>query len=230
MNDRKNIAVFGAGNQGRVALEVFHAAGRRVAAFLDDGKSATHAEISGTPVHKPAEFFAQHTPDDVEVFIAVGNAETRITIGNKLRAEGYSIADAVHPSAILSSTAKLGRGVLVCAGAFVGVDATLCDYAVLNTGGSIDHDGVIGLGAYVAPGVTSAGDVHIGEKSFVGVGAVLGPNVVIGDEAVVAAGSVVLGHVSPGTMVAGAPARLVRKLQTPLNWSRLLAAEPKPIA
>lgn len=226
----KDVAVFGAGNQGRVALEVLRAGGRSVPAFLDDGRSESHSEVSGVRVFKPSEFFAQHTPDDVEVFVAIGDAEARITVGNHLRAEGYHLANAVHPSAILSSTAQVGCGVLVCAGAFLGVDAKLCDFAVLNTAGSIDHDGVVGRGAYIAPGVSTAGDVHVGDKSFVGVGAVLGPNVVIGVEAVVAAGSVVLGHVPAATMVAGAPARLIRKLQTPLDWSRLLAADPKPIA
>jgi len=54
--------------------------------------------------------------------------------------------------------------------------------------------------------------VSIGSNVWVGANAVITAGVTIGDRAVVGANSVVTGPVESGTMVAGAPAKLVRRL------------------
>lgn len=54
--------------------------------------------------------------------------------------------------------------------------------------------------------------VRIGAGSWLGAGTVVLPGVVVGAGAIVAAGSVVTRDVEPDTLVAGAPARIVRRL------------------
>ena len=54
--------------------------------------------------------------------------------------------------------------------------------------------------------------VHIGKRAWIGAGATILPGVTIGDNAVVGAGSVVTKDVEPNTMVAGNPAKLIRRL------------------
>lgn len=56
------------------------------------------------------------------------------------------------------------------------------------------------------------GRVRISDHAFVGIGAILMPGVVIGERAVVAAGSVVTRSVEAGTIVGGAPARFIRRV------------------
>ena len=53
------------------------------------------------------------------------------------------------------------------------------------------------------------GEVVIGERAMIGAGAVVLPGVEVGADAKVAANSLVTGDVSPGTTVAGVPARPV---------------------
>ena len=77
------------------------------------------------------------------------------------------------------------------------------------------------------------GKIDIRDNVFVGHGAILLPGVTIGPNAIVAAGSVVNRDVPPGTIVAGAPARvvgnidrLVERLQEEtarLPWADVLA-------
>ncbi len=57
-----------------------------------------------------------------------------------------------------------------------------------------------------------AGKIWIKKGAWIGTGAIILPNVTIGECAVVAAGSVVTKDVPPYTMVAGVPAREIRKL------------------
>ena len=54
--------------------------------------------------------------------------------------------------------------------------------------------------------------VQIGKRAWIGAGATILPGVTIGDNAVVGAGSVVTKDVEPNTMVAGNPAKLIRRI------------------
>lgn len=77
----------------------------------------------------------------------------------------------------------------------------------------VDHFHVIGPGiAPVRSGVTDGKPVQIGDKCFIGCGAAIMPGVTLGENCVVGANSVVTKSFEAGSVVAGAPARLVRKL------------------
>lgn len=54
---------------------------------------------------------------------------------------------------------------------------------------------------------------HIGHDTWIGHGAMIKPEVTVGDGAVVASGAVVTKDVSPYTIVAGTPAKLLRRRQ-----------------
>jgi putative colanic acid biosynthesis acetyltransferase WcaF len=60
--------------------------------------------------------------------------------------------------------------------------------------------------------------VEIGDYAFVGSHAIVLPGVAIGRGGVVGAGSVVTRDVEPYTLVAGAPARFVRRRSQELNY------------
>ena len=62
-------------------------------------------------------------------------------------------------------------------------------------------------------GFTSKGPVRIGSNCWFGVNCVVTSGITIGDRCVVGANSVVTGDVPEGTIVAGAPARVLRKIE-----------------
>ncbi len=69
------------------------------------------------------------------------------------------------------------------------------------------------------------GPVKICRDAFIGIGAIVLPGVTIGEHAVVAAGAVVTRSVAPYTMVAGVPARLIKRLD-PISGSEEPAVGP----
>lgn len=62
--------------------------------------------------------------------------------------------------------------------------------------------------------------VLIGRNVFIGTGAVVLKGTVLGDHCVVGAGSIVKGRFEAGTVLAGNPARVVRKLNLPMGGVR----------
>jgi len=63
------------------------------------------------------------------------------------------------------------------------------------------------------------GPVVLDDDAWIGAGAVILPGVRVGRGAVVGANSVVAHDVAPLTVVAGQPARVLRVLATPADWS-----------
>lgn len=55
-------------------------------------------------------------------------------------------------------------------------------------------------------------DVHIKKNAWIGAGSIILPGITIGENAIVGAGSVVTHDVEANTMVAGNPAKLIKKL------------------
>ena len=75
----------------------------------------------------------------------------------------------------------------------------------------LNHDVRIGDYTLVASGVCAAGRASIGRSCYLGAGSQLIQDVAIADNCLVGMGSVVLQDVPAGTVVAGVPARHLRR-------------------
>ena len=77
----------------------------------------------------------------------------------------------------------------------------------------MDHSHVSGPGiAPVTSGLTKGKPVTIGNRCFLGCNVVVMPGVQLGDNCVVGANSVVTKSFEAGSVIAGAPAKLLRNL------------------
>jgi len=220
------VVIYGASRQGIVALEVLRAQGNSmVLGFLDDDPSKHGSVVHGVTVLGGMDWANENAQEDIAAIVAIGNNDRRVAVGARLRAHGMAVMNLVHPSAVIMPGVTMGAGNLVCAGAILVTGTCVEDYVVVNTGATIDHDCVLRTGAYVSPGVHTAGCVTIGKGAFVGVGTTLGPNVTVGEGCVVGAGAVVLSDLPPRVLAYGTPARAVRKLKDTIDWGRILAGE-----
>lgn len=116
----------------------------------------------------------------------------------------------IHPSALVSSSAKIGRGVIVCAQCVIQPDAVIEEFTLLNIATIVGHDSSIGPFGNLNPRTFIAGNCQIGGYFHAGAGTVVIDHLRVGNHVHTAAGSVVVADVVDDIMVAGHPARLVR--------------------
>ena len=141
------------------------------------------------------------------VHIAIGSNAAR---EKEAGAWGHErLATVMHPAAMVSPLAAIGRGCFVAAGAIVGPGALLEMGVIVNHGAVVDHDVQLGAFCHVAPNATLGGSVRVGQRVLVGASAVVLPGIGIADDVVVGAGAVVRAPLlSAGTYV-GVPARKI---------------------
>jgi UDP-perosamine 4-acetyltransferase len=218
MNERhRKWVLLGGGQHAAVILDAVRAAGQTPpVAILDADPDRWDTEILGVPVVGSDACLPQLVRDGVSAF-SVGVGSTKDTsVRRCLYARGLQFGlfpiSVRHPAAICSSTCSVGLGTQILAGAIVNTHAQVGDNAILNTGAIVEHDCKVGQHVHVATGARIAGAVTIGDGAHIGAGATIRQGISIGPQAVVGAGAVVVHDVGPGLVVAGVPARELRKV------------------
>ena len=207
-----DVVIIGAGGHGKVVADILRAAGgANPVGFVDADPALRGQSVAGLPVLGPANLLARLWQQNVRhAVVAIGDNRTRRRYGDVLRDHGFEPLSAVHPSAVVSASAALGRGVVVAANATVCTEARVGDFAIVNTAAVVDHECRVGAGVHVAPGARLAGRVRVRDEAFVGIGAIVIQCLTIGRGATVGAGAVVTRDVPDLATVVGVPARVIK--------------------
>lgn len=121
--------------------------------------------------------------------------------------EGLKPATIIHPSAILSPSAKISKGCQILLSAVINSDAFIGENAIINTGSIVEHDCFIKNHIHISIGAKLASSVFIDDLAFIGAGSVIKQGIKIGKASIIGAGSVVVKDVAPFKMVFGNPAK-----------------------
>ncbi len=120
-------------------------------------------------------------------------------------------ATVVHPSAQIGERATLGRNVLIMANVVLCGNARLGNHCVVLPQSVVHHDSSIGDYSLVGSGVVVAGYSHIGKSCYIGSRSSISNFVEIADRSLVGIGSNVLKSIPEQAVVAGNPAKPLRK-------------------
>ena len=132
----------------------------------------------------------------------VGDNRVRRALFDRILGSGLRPFNAIHPQAVVSRSASLGRGVVIAPHAVVNAMCRLGDNVIVNTSASIDHHGSIGHHVHVGPGCHLAGSVTVGDSTMLGTGVSVVPGVTIGARVFVSAGVTVARDLSDDARVA----------------------------
>ncbi len=203
---KKKVRIYGAGGHSQVIKEVLEKNNYDVTETFDDKPKNVHHASKNVSIgaRKNIDSFP-HVGDPV--IIAVGINSERAEIAEFLKCD---YEKAVHHSAIISDTSKIGEGTVVFAGAIIQPNTSIGKHVIINTGASVDHDNIIGDFAHVSPKAALCGHVEVGEGSHVGVGAVVIPKVKIGKWCTIGAGTIVLKDVPDYSTLVGNPGVVIK--------------------
>ena len=197
------LIIIGASGHGKVVADIATLNGYKDIVFLDnDPRIKTCA---GYPVFGPDTMTSEL---DGDVFVAVGNEETRKRLMERDNARSFPVL--IHPNAVIAKSAEVGAGTVVMAGAVINPGARIGKGCIINTSSSVDHDCVVGDYVHISVGAHLSGMVVVGTGTWIGTGAVVSNNIYICGECMIGAGAVVIKNIDePGTYV-GVPAKKVK--------------------
>ncbi len=190
--------LYGASGHAKVIMDILNANGVRIDALVDDNPELK--ELQGVPVIHSAEGCSPF-------IISIGSNKIRKMIAERLACEFVS---AVHPSAVVSPSAKIADGTVVMQGAIIQADAKIGKHCIVNTAATIDHECVIGDYVHISPNASLCGNVHVGEGTQIGVGSVVIPGIKIGKWSIIGAGSVVVRDIPDDVVAVGNPCRIIK--------------------
>ena len=126
----------------------------------------------------------------------------------------------IEPGAVIREKVEIGEHVIVMMGAVINIGAVIGEGTMIDMNAVVGARALVGRNCHIGAGAVLAGvleppsaaPVVVEDNVLVGANAVVLEGCRVGAGSVVAAGAVVVQDVEPGVVVAGQPARVIKKV------------------
>lgn len=217
MDNKERVILIGAGQHCNVVMYNIAAEGKyEVACIAEVDESKWNTTINGVPV-EPFTNFSEEAMRRIEkkyhtnlFFISFGTMKWRKPVFDYLSCHGWQAVNVIHPDAVVSPSAKLGKGVLIECGCLVTPSPVIGDNVVVNTGSQVNHDNIVEDHVYIASGVILSGGVTIGNNTLLDDGVIITLGTKVGKDSLIGAGAVVTKDIPDGVVAYGNPCKVIR--------------------
>ncbi|MCE7068989.1 acetyltransferase [Dyadobacter sp. CY327] len=206
------VLIFGAGDLGVQALDIFKRNNVLVYGLLDDHKELHGKEFGDVSVlgNTDDSGFLSILGSKCEAFVAIGERSVRERLVETLTEEYKTMPiNAIHDSALISEMATIGHGNLIGARVTVGAKSKIGQHCLVQTAAVVDTWVQVGDYVTIGAGAIINDRVKIGDGVFIGSGAIIVAGIEIGKNARIGAGSVVVENVPAKATYFGNPARKI---------------------
>jgi len=205
------LIILGAGGHAKVVADSAVATNQYdEIAFLDDGFPTRQRHLDWPVIGKVSNW--QEYANQADFAIAIGDNKARLSFYQELAAAGQCLPNIIHPTAVISPYADLGRGNVIFANAVVNPGCIIANAAIINTAASIDHDCTLADAVHISPGTRLAGSVNVGKLSWLGIGSTVIQGISIAENTQTGAGAVVTQSTNPNLLYVGIPAKPVKAI------------------
>ena len=212
MSDSK-VIIYGCGGHGRVIYDILlNMNNVNIIGFVDDDIKMVGNVIHQIKVLGTSEILYDLLEDGInQIVLGIGDNNIRANLFSKWEKAGFRIYNAIHPSAYISKTVELGKGIVIMAGTVINTGSIIGDNVCINTGATIDHDNKLGDHVHIYPGSNLTGGVCVGSYTYIGSNAVVNPYISVGNHVIIGSGSVVINDIPDNVTVFGVPAKVIQK-------------------
>jgi len=203
------IGLIGQGGHSKVIEDIIIANKKyKIIGYFDDKFTTDHFKhgVYNGPIDTIKQFISEH--EEMKLIIAIGNNLIRKSILERLMLSKDKFVTAIHPSAIISPSAKIGKGTVVMPYAVINANAEVGDHTIINTCSVIEHDNLIESFVHISPNVTLTGGVQVKEGAHIGASATVIPNKKVGEWSIIGAGATVIHDIPENCTAIGTPARI----------------------
>ena len=209
----EKVVIWGATGPALVVEDIFRLqAEYEIAGYLDNLDPERKGEhFGGATVLGGEEILGDLLKSGVRNMIfAFANGPTKLKLAEAVKARGFTLVSAIHPSACIARTATIGAGTVVRSQVAVGPQTRIGENCILGYGVSVSHDCTVGDGVHISSGANIAGGTRIGRNAWIAVGVNIIDNKTIGENTTVGAGSLVVNDLPDNVIAYGSPAKPVR--------------------
>lgn len=126
----------------------------------------------------------------------------------------------IEPGAVIRDKVSIGDNAVIMMGAIINIGAEVGAGTMIDMGAILGGRATVGTNCHIGAGAVLAGVIEppsanpvvVEDDVLIGANAVVLEGVRVGRGAVVAAGAIVIDDVEPGTVVAGVPARVIKRI------------------
>ena len=192
----KNIYIYGASGHGLVVADIAKSCGYENIVFLDDDTSKGFLKFEDIKENR-----------DYHISFGIGNNQIREKLYKKVKENGFFTPILIHPSSIISPSARIEEGTVVMPNVVVNAKAYIGKCVILNSSCVVEHESIIGDFVHISPKVAIAGNVRIGDFTHIGIGSSVIQCLEIGKNSIVGAGSIVVKNIADFKKVYGNPCK-----------------------
>ena len=192
----KSIYIYGASGHGLVVADIAKSCGYENIVFLDDDTSKGFLKFEDIKENR-----------DYHIAFGIGNNQIREKLYKKVKENGFAIPTLIHPSSIISSSARIEEGTVVMPNVVVNAKAYIGKCVILNSSCVVEHESIIGDFVHISPKVAIAGDVRIGDFTHIGIGSSVIQCLEIGKNSIIGSGSVVVKNIRDFKKAYGNPCK-----------------------
>lgn len=212
----KEVIIIGGRGNGTVIASAIEDINRiestyKILGFLNDGEEAG-TFINDYPVlGKVTKEDCAKFPEAYFIYtlISVGKAEVRVNKLKSLQLSDEKWINIYHPTAVIGSHCKLGKGVMLLPNVILSPNVTLGDFVQVYGNSIVGHDTTVGDYCFISNSSSIGSFIEMGQGVHIGSNSTVRERVKLGNYSLVGMGSIVLKDTEPFSKNVGVPAKKI---------------------
>ena len=214
----EKLIIFPFGGNARESLITISAINKigvewEIVGFIDDDSSSWGKECCGVKVLGGKEVLKN--VEEASILAIPGNPDNylkRKDIIKRLDIDNSRFATIIHPSVSVSNDSSIGYNTIIMPNVIISCGVKIGKHCIILPNSVVAHDSIIGDYCCIGSNVTISGNVTIGTRCYIGSGPSIRDSIKIDGKTLVGIGSNVVSDITESVVVAGNPAKIVRKV------------------